>query len=113
MPDVIIKGMEMPESCFECPCVRHDSWRGEDSYQCNNTLAIISEYSQRPDWCPLRPAPEWISVEVRCRECRYYERELWNDPYGGKLEREVCILNRRHTSADDYCSDAERKEGRP
>ena len=51
MPDVIIKGMEMPENCTKCFMLRN----------CN--LRVPTE--GRNNDCPLRPAPEWISVEER------------------------------------------------
>ena len=62
MPDVIIKGMEMPESCKEC-CLHEGGECHAVEEQHYATLGIC-----RPDWCPLRPAPEWISVEERLPE---------------------------------------------
>lgn len=61
MPDVIIKGMEMPKNCFlgDCPCLDHASGR------CQADKDFRYVYGDRPYWCPLSPAPEWISVEER------------------------------------------------
>ncbi len=68
MPNVIIKGMEeMPPRCRECFAVQ--LWDEMD-------YCKIAERWQpwdavtRPDWCPLHPAPEWISVEERLPEKR-------------------------------------------
>lgn len=51
---VLIKGMEMPENCYECPCLRHDSIDGMRAYQCNITMILHDGIGDgRPDWCPL------------------------------------------------------------
>lgn len=39
MNAVIIKDLDMPSNCWECPCMRHDSYDGVNKYQCNVTLA--------------------------------------------------------------------------
>lgn len=53
---IYIPGMEMPESCEECPCLRQD--RDIDGfatipYQCNITLGLRKKLDGRPKWCPL------------------------------------------------------------
>lgn len=55
MNSVIIIGLDMPSNCWECPCMRHDSYDGVNKYQCNVTLDIVGEHNpeRRPDWCPL------------------------------------------------------------
>ena len=50
---VMIKGMEMPENCYECPCARHDSFDGIQGYQCNVTLSYIANEISRLLICPL------------------------------------------------------------
>ena len=68
MPDAIIKDMEMPETCYCC--------RANNSVYCfavpDDADDIVRPYyrarSGKPGWCPLRPAPEWISVEERLPE---------------------------------------------
>ena len=55
---VVIKGMQMPETCAECPCLRHDSLDGEHAYQCNVTLEIRKNIDKKPEWCPLVALPE-------------------------------------------------------
>lgn len=61
MPDVIIKGMEkMPMACCECPCVNGNFCAVE-----NKRPTFEEWYEDKPEWCPLLPAPEWISVEER------------------------------------------------
>lgn len=65
MPDVIIRGMERPATCSRCRLM------------CDKICYAIPETElqpgdiqtdKRPDWCPLRPAPEWISAEERLPE---------------------------------------------
>ena len=82
MPDVIIKGMEMPESCYCC--------RANNGVYCfavpDDADDVVGPYyrarSGKPDWCPLRPAPEWISVEERLPE-REGDYLVWTDLYRG------------------------------
>ena len=64
MPDVIIKGMEkIPMACCECPCVNGNFCGAK-----NERPTFEEWYERKPDWCPLHPAPEWISVEKRLPE---------------------------------------------
>lgn len=55
----IIINMDMPETCAECPCMRHDSIEGIHGYQCNITLKKIDypDYvlSRKEAGCPLKP----------------------------------------------------------
>lgn len=62
MADVIIKGMEMPRGCYSCPIGNH---MGLFVVQCPITKSKIDGFTEniRLSDCPLRPAPEWISVE--------------------------------------------------
>ena len=86
MSDILIKGMEMPTSCTECPCCRHDNWNGETAHQCNVSLITFSAedenwiYDQRPNWCPL--------VEI-------------STPHG-RLIAEKTIMEIRYHDADGY-----------
>ena len=63
MSDILIKGMEMPTSCIECPCCRHDNWNGETAHQCNVSFITFGAedenwiYNTRPNWCPLTELP--------------------------------------------------------
>ena len=55
---VLIRGMEMPENCFECPCCRHDSIDGIKAEQCNLTLDVFGvnnteRWIGRGQNCPL------------------------------------------------------------
>lgn len=50
---ILIKGMEMPLMCDECPCYN------ESDYSCNATGRGVIEYRYdgRPDNCPLVEIP--------------------------------------------------------
>lgn len=55
---VLIKGMSLPDNCYECPCLRHDSIDGINAYQCNLTLNTYDDNTQkmwtaRDEDCPL------------------------------------------------------------
>lgn len=60
---IIVRGMEMPTSCTECPCCRHDNWNGETAHQCNVLFITFGAedenwiYNTRPNWCPLIEIP--------------------------------------------------------
>ena len=55
MADVIIKGMEMPKSCFGCDLARFLS--DGDPY-CVRTMRPCSLNGDRLKDCPLEPLPE-------------------------------------------------------
>ena len=48
MKAILIKGMEMPERCIDCPC-------NDDYYRCGATDSCFEEeaYEKRMDNCPL------------------------------------------------------------
>lgn len=60
---VIVKGIKMPENCFECPCCRHDSRNGYQKEQCNLTLDVFDagyyeRFEGRAQNCPLIALPD-------------------------------------------------------
>lgn len=50
---VYVIGMEMPENCLECPCLREDDIDGMTARQCNVTFRTRIGRDARPDDCPL------------------------------------------------------------
>lgn len=65
---VIVDGMKMPENCESCPCSRDMSAYMDVAegvaVGCKIRMLISrTGRGTRPAWCPLRPAPEWISVD--------------------------------------------------
>ena len=51
---VIIKGVEIPKNCWECPCVASDGY----GWFCNLDDEYRDVCDGRPDWCPLVELPE-------------------------------------------------------
>lgn len=52
MADLVIRGMEMPEYCYECPC--HNGENGYcQAYKSGHLYSI-----ERPAKCPIIPLPE-------------------------------------------------------
>ena len=50
---ILIKGVEMPKSCGDCPCQQE-----EYGYcQVIEEEARFCDYKSRPEWCPLAPVP--------------------------------------------------------
>lgn len=103
MADVIIKGMKMPEQCIvndnycgTCPLDR--TWCMQRYAPDGYTMmqAFQDRNGKLPDWCPLRPAPKWISVTERLPEenGRYlvrYKRDIVLD-YTEVHDDEVRIM---------------------
>ena len=59
---VIVKGMKMPNNCYECPCCASDDWYG---YYCLLDDESRSACDGRPDWCPL------VEITEGCLTCKY------------------------------------------
>lgn len=59
---VLIKGMEMPKECRECPMMDYGTMTGETYCEVNGKTLAESyrtiEFDGRPDWCPLVELPE-------------------------------------------------------
>ena len=79
---ILIKGMEMPENCNNCPLMREDKCALLDEW-------IVDEYdeynmpicfSQRMDYCSI------VEV-VRCKDCKHRPRRAnkWVNVYGPKV----------------------------
>lgn len=45
---VLIKGMDMPKNCFDCPCFTE---HGYDFCELDEERRMV--YDGKPDWCPL------------------------------------------------------------
>ena len=51
---VLVRGMEMPESCDEC---NFHCYEGNGDYACVVTLSLANSKGVREDWCPLVEVP--------------------------------------------------------
>ena len=74
MADVIIKGMALPESCYGCDLANFFT---DETPYCRRKMRAVAPAGKRPDWCPLRPAPEWIKFTTREPDAE--EREMHPD----------------------------------
>ena len=65
--------IEMPESCFDCPC--------ESEYVCGAAQKkLFYEEDRKPEWCPLKETPNKMIPEMVIGN-RYSEGIVkgWND----------------------------------
>ena len=80
---VLIKGMEMPKDCRECPMQTYSTKTGktwclpadeilEDGYR-------SIQFYERPDWCPL--------VEVKTPHCRLIDADAVMETFADRLEK--------------------------
>ena len=90
---VIVKGMEMPKNCVECPCCRHDNWNGETAHQCNVSFITFGAedenwiYNTRPNWCPLTELPphgrlgdlDKLMTEFMDSDLDHLQRDDWKE----------------------------------
>lgn len=51
---ILIRGMEIPTSCGQCP-LHDEDYRGIE--HCDIGWKKIGKAEEKPDWCPLRPVP--------------------------------------------------------
>lgn len=49
---VLIKGMELPKDCGDCPCSRY-----EHALHCMVTMEDVYPF-EKPDWCPMYEVEE-------------------------------------------------------
>ena len=55
---IVIKGMEMPNSCSECNLITRKTW----NYACSINLNINCTETKRPKDCPLIEISDIISI---------------------------------------------------
>lgn len=63
MSNVLIKDMEMPENCHECPFEILNKCFATSREDCR------VESLDRPEWCPLEPAP--LATDLETLQTRY------------------------------------------
>ena len=101
---VLIKDMEMPKRCFECPLY--------DNYNYYCTLYSFGiparnnrDGSTKPEWCELEELPSAQPENIRCYECKYGIHSGRGNVYICNVSPELVM---EHTG-DFYCGYAERK----
>lgn len=82
MADLVIRGMEMPEYCYECPC--HN---GESGY-CQAYKSGYLNSIERPAKCPLVPLTEGHGRLIDAEELRkaMYHEAFETDSHMQKWE---------------------------
>lgn len=71
---IYINGMKMPQNCFSCDLGKFFSDGGP---YCDRLKRAVMSGLQRPDWCPLIPAPD----HGRLIDADALETAMFNDPY--------------------------------
>ena len=86
--------LDVPEECRKCPfqevSVENHMWcLASNLGDCSNIPKMILDEYSKPDWCPIKPAPERAYHEDYCDWGRYDKG--WNDCLkeilGGRNER--------------------------
>lgn len=73
--------IDMPNSCKECYLMWKDEYSDFCPVKCNKNKTDIYDYTHthtKPDWCPLKPAPEKDLVPPSHEWSAGYKRG-WND----------------------------------
>lgn len=76
MSDILIKGMEMPTSCCQCPVNMEVCKRGY-----KYLLKHPELYDKRADDCPLVPVPahgRLIDADLLCKVLQKNSEDEWN-----------------------------------
>jgi len=92
--------IDMPNDCSHCPVSSISDYQ----YICDEMGRIMSEdeyYAQKPDWCPLKPMPQKIDIELLNNMCKHCESMINKC---GKLCPYRSIDN-------DYCDEYEKLKG--
>lgn len=66
--------IDMPENCFDCPLCINDEYGL--SLKCCLQYKSYVDKEGKPNWCPLKPAPEKVDVFM----------DEWADGYNDCLE---------------------------
>ena len=101
--DVLVKNMEIPESCAKCPFsdVYNYPPDYDDEWRCEIGFFYMSyeDAQMRHARCPF------VEI-VRCRDCKYNYVTTRNH---GKQDDPRCDFTDRRLSLDDFCSRGEKR----
>jgi len=77
MPDILIRGMEMPKHCIDCPCMV-DKYGGDNCcLQSEEANEKITSWDDMKAGCPLHELPE--HGDLIDRDALPKERVEWED----------------------------------
>lgn len=99
---ILIKDMEMPETCDEC---KFHCYHSDGEYVCVATpmlypFNLANKKGGRKDWCPLVEVPAAQSEIVRCKDCKHYHTDVFGREIG--IEGMYGNLIVAHTACDRW-----------
>ena len=113
MSDMIVKGMEKPEKCWDCPMLVAMSFEGKSYYACGG------DYSdERPELKDLQTVPDWCPAKelILCKDCKHHPSRMEEEGEDSWSSPCPAVCADKYFSwipADDfYCGKGERKEER-
>lgn len=65
--------IDTPKNCGDCPCIHDELWMCQADKEYRE-----GEYSSIPSWCPLKPMPEKVVVDMSESHEAYYQIG-WNE----------------------------------
>lgn len=92
--DKAILVIDMPKNCFDCPLCINDEYGL--SLKCCLRYKEYVDKDGKPDWCPLKPAPEKIDIPdfnntVKAKSENAYEVGMYMHERGMYLGHNICI----------------------
>ncbi len=95
---VLIRGMEMPTRCGECPCAYSTEGAYWDTCQAVDDKNDIEQFwkSGRPDWCPLIEIPPHGDL---------IDRDAWCRQLDGELEMTKLLFDRVYPQLSEMCEE--------
>ena len=102
---IAIKGMEMPESCIDCPFVKAEGTK----FFCSRIMKYIDKdnLGNKHDDCPL------VEI-VTCKDCKHWDKcsvpRVLDEDDEDEKEYRYCHLEDFNTAEDYFCAYGERKE---
>ena len=112
---ILIKSMEMPKSCVDCPMFDWDL----EYLKCK---ANGKYFKANGEWrkgiestCPLIEVPEDVQPVVRCKDCKHFHLDYFGEVNGANIivAHEICDLwaGGCRTTQNAFCSNGVRADG--
>lgn len=89
---ILIKGMEMPKRCEDCPCMCEVDTVYQTACGCKLTMKIREiDNDTRPDWCPLVPVPDHGRL-IDADEL-YKRAKIRGERFNGRFDETDNVIN--------------------
>lgn len=82
MPDILIRGMEIPKNCAECPCI--SQW---DDCEINHEWKFADEFDKTKDRLPSCPLISLPEGHGRLGDLDALMNNIGDVPYKGAVRR--------------------------